>query len=154
VAYSPDDIKFFLRKLNEPARTIVATAALTGLRLSELRGLKWEDYDGARLWVRRNICFGRRGEMTVELPKTEASKSCVPVIAPLRQVLDAWKMTAQATAGCWIFPAGFVRSKNHPESLLDAARMTPLSPANCLRDKILPALNVVLHNSSAPNRRQ
>jgi len=132
----------------------VAVAAWTGLRRSEIVGLKWEDYDGARLWVRRNICFGRRGEMTVELPKTEASKSCVPVIAPLRQVLDAWKMKAQATAGCWIFPAGFVRSKNHPESLLDAARMTPLSPANCLRDKIFPALNVVLHNSSAPNRRQ
>jgi hypothetical protein len=36
--------------------------------------------------------------------------------------------------------AGFTRKKDHAETLLDAARMTPLSPANVLRDVVLPAL--------------
>jgi integrase len=77
--------------------------------------------------------------MSVELPKTEASEAAVPVIAPLRKILDAWKAKAQVTEGCWIFQAGFTRKK-HTETLLDAAQLTPLSPANLLRDAILPGL--------------
>lgn len=42
-------------------------------------------------------------------------------------------------AGTWMFQAAFTRKK-HDASLLDAARLTPLSPANILRDAILPAL--------------
>lgn len=109
-------------------------------RRGEIVGLKWEDYDGKLIRVRRNIAFGEKGEMGVELPKTKASEAAVPVIAPLRRVLDAWKAKAKVTDGCWIFQAGFTRKKDHPESLLDAARMTPLSPANVLRDVVLPAL--------------
>ena len=78
--------------------------------------------------------------MTVELPKTEASEASVPVIKPLRTILDAWKSKAEVTDGCWIFQAGFTRKKDHPDTLLDAAKMTPLSPANVLRDVVLPAL--------------
>src|SRR5208282_2656581 len=78
--------------------------------------------------------------MSVELPKTEASGAPVPVIPPLRDILNAWKAKAQVTADCWIFQAGFTRKKDHPVTLLDAAKLTPLSPANILRDVILPAL--------------
>jgi hypothetical protein len=54
--------------------------------------------------------------------------------------IDAWKAKAEMTDGCWIFQAGFTRKKDHPVTLLDAAKMTPLSPANVLRDVVLPAL--------------
>jgi len=139
-AYSLADIKSILAEVTEPSRVILAVAAYSGLRRGEIVGLKWEDYDGARLWVRRNICFGERGEMSVELPKTESSAAPVPVIAPLRKILDAWKAKAEVTEGCWIFPAGFTRKKDHPGDLLDMAEMTPLSPNNILRDQITPAL--------------
>jgi hypothetical protein len=43
-----------LDKLPEPARTVIAVAAFTGLTRS-LRGLKWEDYDGETISVRRKI---------------------------------------------------------------------------------------------------
>jgi len=114
------------------------------MRRGEIVGLKWQDYDGEVIWVRRNICFGAKGEMTVELPKTEASEAPVPVIAPLRKILDAWKAKAKEVAGgvvdnCWMFQAGFTR-KEHPAALLDATKLTPLSPANVLRDVVLPAL--------------
>jgi integrase len=138
-AYSLDDIRRILGVLSEPSRVLIAVAAFTALRRSEIVALKWDDYDGKAIWVRRNICFGEKGEMSVELTKTEASEAPVPVIAPLRRILDAWKAKAEVTDGCWIFQAGFTR-KNHPADLLDAAKMTPLSPANILRDSILSAL--------------
>lgn len=47
---------------------------------------------------------------------------------------------AEVTEDCWIFQAGFTRKKDHPATLLDAAKLTPISPANVLRDVILPAL--------------
>jgi integrase len=139
-AYSLDDIRSIIDALTEPSRVLMAVAAYTGLRRGEIVGLKWEDYDGDYIHVRRNICFGEKGEMTVELPKTESSEAAVPVIKQLRRILDAWKAKAQVTEGCWIFPAGFTRKNGHPESLLDAAMKTPLSPANVLRDVVSPAL--------------
>jgi integrase len=43
-AYTLEEIDQMLRILPEPAATVVATAAYTGLRLGELQGLNWEDY--------------------------------------------------------------------------------------------------------------
>jgi integrase len=37
----------------EPARTVCAVAAFTGLTRIELGGLKWSDYDDATIGVRR-----------------------------------------------------------------------------------------------------
>ena len=143
-AYTLEDISMILDVLTEPSKVLLAVAAYTGLRRGEIVGLKWGDYDGNVIHVRRNICFGEKGEMSVELPKTEASEAPVPVIAPLRKVLTAWKAKAEmsgdgVTEGCWIFQAGFTR-KQHPEGLLDAAKLTPSSPQNVLRDIIAPAL--------------
>ena len=78
--------------------------------------------------------------MSVELPKTEASEAPGPVIAPQRKILAAWTTKTTIIDDCWIFQAGFTRKDNHPETLLDAAKLTPLSPQNVLRDVIAPAL--------------
>ena len=146
-AYSLEDIKTILGSLTEPSKVLIAVAAYTGLRRGEIVGLQWGDYDGKVIWVRRNICFGEKGEMSVELPKTEASEAPVPVITPLRTILDAWKAKAAKECeaeigGCWMFQAGFTR-KEHPESLLDAAKLSPLSPQNVLRYVIASALEKV-----------
>jgi len=54
-AYSLSEIKSMLAVLPEPARTIVLTAAFTGLRKSELRGLIWGSYNGEQLSVDRSV---------------------------------------------------------------------------------------------------
>jgi integrase len=64
----------------------VAVAAFAGLRLSELRGLLWEDYDGHDLKVSRSVWRSH-----VSPPKTRKSRAPVPVIGPLRSMLDALK---------------------------------------------------------------
>lgn len=64
----------------------VATAAFSGLRLAELRGLQWKDYDGERLRVERTVWRTQQG-----LPKTESSENTVPVLPVLRMMLDNYK---------------------------------------------------------------
>src|SRR5438552_1287320 len=44
-AYDLDSVFQLIRLLPEPDRTLVATAAFTGLRKSELRGLDWQLVD-------------------------------------------------------------------------------------------------------------
>ena len=54
-AYTLEEVADMLDKLPEPARTICAIAAFTGLTRSELRGLKWEDFDGENINVTRKV---------------------------------------------------------------------------------------------------
>lgn len=95
-AYNSKEVLEMLKKLPDPARVVVATAAFTGLRKSELRGLQWEDYDGSYLHVQRSVWRTHVGKT-----KTPLSKAKVPVIEPLRKVLDAHKQRPGTSK--WIF---------------------------------------------------
>jgi integrase len=95
-AYTLKEIEQMLKTLAEPARTVVAVAAFAGLRESEIRGLKRSDYDGDLLHVRRSVWRVHIGET-----KTPESKSSVPVITPLRKLLDAH--VRQNGTGEWLF---------------------------------------------------
>lgn len=102
-AYSLSEIKAMLAILEEPARTIVLTAALTGLRKSELRGLTWDSFDGKELSVTRSVW-----NSTVSEPKTRRSRSPIPVVRQLAEALDAHRlrMGVLAQSGWPIFQAG------------------------------------------------
>jgi integrase len=95
-AYTADDVATMLEKLTGVPRVAVATAAFTGLRLAELKGLQWADYDGTYLHVRRSVWRRNIGQT-----KTPESKASVPVVAPLRKLLDEHR--AQANGALWIF---------------------------------------------------
>jgi integrase len=86
VAYTLDVIQDMLEKLPDPARTVCATAAFTGLSASELRGLRWTDYDGKRLTVGQKVWRKHVGQ-----PKTAAREGAVPVIPALRRTLDDYR---------------------------------------------------------------
>jgi integrase len=68
------------------AFAVVATAAFTGLRLAELRGLQWRDFTGDKLSVERTVWRTKEG-----LPKTESSENTVPVIPILRSFLENYR---------------------------------------------------------------
>ena len=99
--YTWEDTQWMLAKLSGAPRLVVAVAAFTGLRLSEIRGLQWADYNGAELFVRRAVW--RR---SVDQTKTPESKGRVPLVAPLQKLLDAHRRHASSE---WIFagPRGF-----------------------------------------------
>jgi integrase len=95
-AYSFEEVAVMLKVLFEPAATVVATAAFSGLRHGELLGLEWEAYQPppnkeslGELSITRSIWRGHVGE-----PKTEKSKAPVPVIPQLAEYLDGHRMAS------------------------------------------------------------
>jgi len=113
--------------LPEPGATIVAVAAYAGLRRSEIRGLRWEEYDGVALKVSRSVWEGYVGE-----PKTEASIDDVPIIGPLRERLEQHRQRLTQQLG------------RRPESgwMFESDAGTPIHLGNLINREILPALNV------------
>lgn len=108
-AYTEGEITAMLAILPEPAATAFAVAAYSGLRMSEIEGLRWEDIrphpdDLERrdmIWVTRAILSGRVVE-----PKTEASKAPVPVIPHLKHWLDAHRERMGNPASGPVFSKG------------------------------------------------
>ena len=82
-AYSLEVITRMISVLSQAAATVAATAAFTGMRKGELRGFLWENYGESAIWVTQSVWEG-----IVDEPKTEQSKSPVPVISPLAKLLD------------------------------------------------------------------
>src|SRR6195256_3330819 len=72
----PAEIKALVDNLGIRERTLVLLAVSTGLRQSELFGLKWRDFDFAEghMHVTRSIVYGVVGPC-----KTEASQKPVPI---------------------------------------------------------------------------
>jgi integrase len=97
--YAIEEIERAIYALAEPARTVFAVAAFSGLRLSELRGLRWGDYDGHNLQVARSVW-----RTHVSAPKTTESEAAVPVLPILARALEGHKARCKnATAENYIF---------------------------------------------------
>src|SRR5579859_2845584 len=71
-----------------PYRMMVLLAVTTGLRISEIRGLQWHDFDFENLEANLNRAVVHQvvGEM-----KTEASKKPIPIDPELVEALLSWK---------------------------------------------------------------
>jgi integrase len=80
---------------------LLATGAYTGMRLSEVLGLSWQDVDFAAgvIHVRHQLARGRRGVPPHRIaPKTRASAREIPLLPQLATVLREHKRTSGVTA--------------------------------------------------------
>jgi integrase len=93
-AYPLPQIAKMIAVLPEPASTIVALAAFTGLRKGELRGLRWEDVKDGQVYV----CQSAWNSHVTE-PKTKSSKAPVPLISYVAQVIERHRERQGATNG-------------------------------------------------------
>ena len=125
VAYDLSTVIRMLQILPEPARTAVGVAAFGGLRRGEIEGLTWEAFTGDELRVLRAMWRSHIGE-----PKTRNSKAPIPVIAPLRRMLDEHRLRCGNPETGVMF-----KTRNH----------TPLALNNLLHDQILPVLELCQH---------
>lgn len=100
-AYSLEEIHRMLDVLPDPAATVIATAAFTGLRKGELRGLRWENLSTDEMQVTHSVWNRHIGD-----PKTRASKAPIPVIAPLLRFLERHRARMGNPQNGWVFASG------------------------------------------------
>ena len=86
---------------------MVATVLYTGLRISELLGLVWDDvdFDAGVIRVRAQLSRAHRGAPARRVPpKTAASVRDIPLVAQLAQLLAAHKQASRFAGGDeWVF---------------------------------------------------
>ena len=109
VILSAGEVQRLIAVLDVRERTLVLLAFGTGLRMSELFGLKWNDIDFQKneISVTRSIVFQVVGPC-----KTEASQKPVPLDSRLAEALKAWRdHTKYSTAEDWVFASPAARGK-------------------------------------------
>jgi integrase len=101
IVLMPSEIKALVDNLGIRERTLVLVAISTGLRQSELFGLKWGDIDFTQrnMYVTRSIVYGVVGPC-----KTESSQKPVPIHPILANALLQWRKEARYTKlDDWVF---------------------------------------------------
>ena len=109
VILSASEVQRLLAVLGIRERTLVLLAFGTGLRMSELFGLKWNDIDFRRneISVTRSIVFQVVGPC-----KTEASQKPVPLDSRLAEALKVWRdHTNYSKMDDWVFASPAARGR-------------------------------------------
>jgi integrase len=104
---------------DDKRRTLLLTAALTGLRASELRGLRWSDIDlkTGELHVRQRADrYGKIGA-----PKSDSSRRTVPLAPDLLTALKKWKLACPNGEADLVFPTSTGRIDHHANMLRSLA---------------------------------
>lgn len=92
-----------IKAATDDERALVMTAITTGLRSSELRGLRWADIDlkGAKITVtQRADQWGVIGP-----PKSEAGRRTIPIPPQLVAELKRWKLKSPPSSLDLVFPS-------------------------------------------------
>jgi integrase len=109
----PDEVKAILGAAEGRWRPLLMTAAMTGLRASELRGLRWAnvDLEAKELHVRERADFYN----DLGAPKSEAGDRTVPLPDVLVSTLRRWKLACPNGPLGLAFPntVGKVENRGH-----------------------------------------
>ena len=109
---SPAEIRAIVEHVSGRWRPLLLTAIFTGLRASELRGLRWADIDlkRAEIYVRQRADrYNKIGP-----PKTDAGERTVPLPPIVVNGLREWKLTCPKGDLGLVFPNGRGNIENHP----------------------------------------
>src|SRR5262245_24094821 len=87
---TPDEIRAIITQLGGRWRPMLLTAIFSGLRASELRGLRWADVD----LKRGEIHVRQRADRwnVIGRPKSEASERTIPLLPMVVNALREWKL--------------------------------------------------------------
>jgi integrase len=111
---TPDEVGRMVKAAKAPRmRVLLMMATSTGLRASELRGLRWSDVDlkTAELHVRQRADRWNR----IGPPKSEASRRTIPLGPELLHTLKQWKL--EQGSGELVFPTSTGAIDHHKNML-------------------------------------
>jgi integrase len=97
---TPDEYDKVQARLPQPYQTMPAVAMCLGLRVSEVLGLKWSDFDfdALTVTVQRGVVHGRIADT-----KTEASTDELPLDPAFAELLKEWQAQAPKSEAGWVF---------------------------------------------------
>jgi integrase len=133
---SQEQFSCLLAMMQEPYATIVFVAMYTGLRPSELAGLRWRNVHADAITIDERYCHGEWGS-----PKSEASNATVPVNSAVIERIEALKsMVVSVKAGNGTRRYKVVKSAG-PEDLVfqSVSKNAPIRKDNILTRHIKPA---------------
>ncbi len=110
---TPQQFSALMELIAEPYATMVYVAVYTGLRVSELIGLRWRNVGNDSIAVEERYCRGDWGP-----PKSDASNATVPVNTAVVDRIQRLKtVEIEVTAGCAVRRYPAVKSSN-PDDLV------------------------------------
>jgi integrase len=133
---TPEQFSNLLAMMQEPYATIVFVAMYTGLRPSELAGLRWRNVHEDAITIDERYCQGEWG-----CPKSEASNATIPVNPAVIERIEALKsMVVSVRAGNGTRRYAVVKSSG-PEDLVfqSVSSGAPIRKDNILTRHIKPA---------------
>jgi len=108
---TPHEIKRLIEAATGKMRVLVITAVFSGLRSSELRGLRWEDVDLKRgeLHVRQRADRYN----TIGSPKSHSGERTIPLGPFVVNTLREWKLACPKSEAGLVFPTSPGRIEYH-----------------------------------------
>jgi integrase len=105
-----DEIRAIIAHLDGRWRPMLLTAIFTGLRASEIRGLRWDDVD----LKRGEIHVRQRADRfnAIGRPKSEAGERAIPLLPMVANALREWKLQCPKGGLNLVFPNGRGRVEN------------------------------------------
>jgi integrase len=113
---SPGEVKRLIAATgdNSRMRALLLTAALAGLRASELRGLRWSDVD-----LRGELHVRQRADRynAIGAPKSASSTRTIPLAPEVVAALKVWKLACPKGELDLVFPSAVATIQYHKNML-------------------------------------
>lgn len=106
-----DEIRAIIAAAAGRWRPLLITAIFTGLRASELRGLRWSDVDLTKAVLHVRQRADRYHD--IGMPKTDAGQRKVPLTPMVVNTLREWKLTCPNGELDLVFPTGAGKVEGH-----------------------------------------
>jgi integrase len=97
-----DEVRRLITAAEGRWRPLIVTAVMTGMRASELRGLRWSNIDFAKKVVQVQQRANYWGELG--MPKSEAGQRKIPMSPMVVNVLREWKLACPKGELGLVFP--------------------------------------------------
>jgi integrase len=132
----PEEFAALVELISEPYATMVYVAVYTGLRISELIGLRWNDVHQRSITIDERFCRGDWGE-----PKSDASNTTIPVNEKVIERIQALRaLEVEVKAGRAVRRYRVVKADGPDDLVFQSVRTgQPMRDNNILVRHIKPA---------------